>query len=162
MPQPAHSQIRPYRSDDAPALSALYRRSVEVLGPRHYTPAQVAAWASLTPDPEAMHARCAGPGRAALVAVDAADRPVAFAVLESDGHIDLFYAAPEAAGSGTATALLCAVEGEARELGGAALHVEASEGARSLFLKRGFATVARRDFEVGNVAIHNYAMRKPS
>ncbi|MFN3817341.1 hypothetical protein [Brevundimonas sp.] len=37
---------------------------------------------------------------------------------------------------------------------------EASEAARRVFLKRGYAVVERRDFEVAGVAIHNYAMER--
>ena len=40
------------------------------------------------------------------------------------------------------------------------LYVEASELARRLFLRKGFTVVTRRDFAVGGVMIHNYAMEK--
>jgi putative acetyltransferase len=151
--------IRRYRPDDAPALAALFRRSVLGLGPRDYTPAQVAAWAARSPGPEAL-ARRWDDGRAAFVALDGADRPAGFADLEADGHIDLLYVAPEAAGAGTGAALVAAVEREARERGIARLYVEASEAARRLLLRHGFAELRRRDFEIGGVAIHNYAMEK--
>jgi putative acetyltransferase len=38
--------------------------------------------------------------------------------------------------------------------------VEASEPARRFFLKRGYAVLERRDFEIGGVPIHNYAMER--
>jgi putative acetyltransferase len=40
------------------------------------------------------------------------------------------------------------------------LHAEASEAARRFFLKRGFAVVNRRAFEIAGVRIHNYAVEK--
>lgn len=77
--------------------------------PRDYSAARVGAWASLAPTRAGLHAR-ATDGCALLVAVDGADRPVAFGDLEADGHIDLFYCAPEAAGTGVAPALYDALK----------------------------------------------------
>jgi len=155
----AGTTVRPYRAADAPALSQIFRRSVEGLGPRAYGPAQVAAWASLCPTAEEIAAR-AGDGRLLLVAVDADDRPLAFADLERDGHIDLFYCAPEAAERGVAAALYAALEQAARAAGTSRLYAEASETARGFFERQGFAVTARRDFAVAGVAIHNYAVEK--
>ncbi len=155
----AGTTVRPYRAADAPALSRLYRRSVEGLGPRAYSAAQVAAWASLCPTAEEIAAR-AGDGRLLLVAVDADDRPLAFGDLERDGHIDLLYCAPEAAGRGVAAALYAELERAARAAGMARLYAEASETARGFFERQGFAVVARRDLAVAGVAIHNYAVEK--
>lgn len=153
------ARIRPYRAADAPALSRLYRASVEGLGPRDYSAAQVAAWASLCPTAEQIAAR-AGDGRLLLVAVGGADRPLAFADLERDGHIDLFYCAPEAAGRGVATALYAELERAALAAGMPRLFAEASETARGFFERQGFAVTARRDFAVAGVPIHNYAVEK--
>lgn len=151
--------IRPFRPGDADALSDLYRRSVEALGPRDYAPGQVAAWAAITPSPGRLRA-LAGDGRTTLVAVDEADAPLAFGDLEADGHIHFLYCAPEAAGTGTVAALYAELERRAREAGMARLYSEASEAARRFFLKQGFAVVARRDFEIAGVSIHNFAVEK--
>src|SRR5690606_23868328 len=88
--------IRPYQSDDAERLSAIYARAVRVTGPHSYSPAQVAAWAALTPDAARLEALMRNRWR--FVAVT--DAPVAFIDLEADGHIDLFYATPEVTGTG--------------------------------------------------------------
>jgi putative acetyltransferase len=152
-------RIRRYEARDAAGVVAVYRRSVEALGLRHYTQEQVAAWASLTPDPERMQARL-GDGRAVFVAVDDADQPVGFIDLEDDGHIDLLYCAPEVAGAGVAAALYEGVERLARERGMARLYSEASEAALRFFVKRGFTKLYRRDLKIGAVDIHNYAVEK--
>src|SRR5690606_30216286 len=91
--------VRPYQSADAPALSALYEASVRALGARDYSSAQIEAWASLAPSPEALDGRMAD-GRTRLVAI--ADQVAGFIDVEPDGHIDLLYVAPAAAGSGVA------------------------------------------------------------
>ena len=128
---------------DAEALAEVYERSVRALGPRASTPAQIAAWIGQGGLSDRFHARLAD-GRRCWAAVDAADRVQAFVDLEADGHIDVLYAAPEAAGTDGLTRL----------------HVEASEAARRFFLKRGYSVVERRDFAIGGVDIHNYAMER--
>lgn len=152
-------RIRPYASRDASAIAALFRRSVRAIGPRDYTAEQVAAWASAAPSPARIEA-LARDGRTMLVAVDAADRPLAFGDLEPDGHIRFLYCAPEAAGSGVAAMLCAALERDARARGVTRLHAAASEAARRFFLRVGFRVVSRRDFAVAGVPIHNYAVEK--
>ncbi|WP_370152048.1 GNAT family N-acetyltransferase [Ferrovibrio sp.] len=149
--------IRRYRDADAEALAQIYLRAVQQTGPRDYTPAQVAAWASLAPDAARIRL-LNGDGRETFVAAAAAGAPLGFTDLEADGHVNFLYGAPEAAGRGVAAALTDALEARARVRGMARLHVEASAAARRFYLKRGWHELARRDFEVAGIAIHNYAM----
>lgn len=151
--------IRLYRPGDACPIAALFVRSVEQLGPRDYSPQQVEAWASRAPSAERVHAR-ATDGRTTLVAVDDTDRPIAFGDLESDGHIDFLYCAPEAAGTGVTSALYDELERIARERGITRLYSEASEAARRFFLKKSFLVRARRQLELDGVPIHNFAVEK--
>lgn len=152
-------KIRAYESRDAEALAALYVRSVEGIGPRDYSAEQVAAWAALGPSPERIEARSRD-GRRMLVAVDAADRLLAFGDLEADGHIHFLYCAPEAAGRGVTSALYDELERSARAQGLKRLYSEASEAARRFFAKKGFTVTAKRAFEIDGVPIHNYAVEK--
>ena len=151
--------IRPYKSSDASAIVDVFTRSVTGVGPRDYRVDQVAAWAGCAPDVAAVRARCAD-GRKVWVAVDSADRPIAYIDLEADGHLDHLYAAPEAAGQGVAAALYQDLEDYARSEGIPRIYVEASEAAKRFFSRYGYAVVKRRDFEIGGVPIHNYAMEK--
>ncbi|MEM7024153.1 MAG: GNAT family N-acetyltransferase [Pseudomonadota bacterium] len=151
--------IRAYRASDASDLADLYVRSVTQIGPQDYSTAQVQAWLSLAPSAAQVHARCTD-GRVILVAVGADDRPLAFGDFESDGHIGYLYCSPEAAGTGVISDLYRSLEKLARQRGLNRLFSEASEAARRFFLKQGFAVLARRDFEVAGVPIHNYAVEK--
>jgi putative acetyltransferase len=152
--------IRPGEAGDAPVLSALYRDAVLALGPRAYAPAQVAAWAALTPAPDAMAAMGAD-GRARFVA-DAGDGPLGFADLEGDGHLALLYVAPTATGRGVGSALLRAALAQAERDGLARVFTEASEIARPVFARAGWRVCERRDFAIGDgVVIHNWAMARP-
>ena len=151
--------IRLYRSSDAPIIADVFRRSVEGVGTRDYSAEQVAAWAGLAPDETAVRARCED-GRTVWVAVDEMDRPISYIDLETDGHLDHLYAAPEAVGQGVAAALYQELEGFARSKGISRIFVEASEAAKRFFSRNGFSVVKRRDFDVAGVPMHNYAMEK--
>lgn len=152
-------RVRPYAPRDAAAMADLYQRSVRALGPADYSPEQVAAWAGGGATAERF-AELMVDGRRGLVAVDDGDQVIGFTDVEADGHIHFLYVAPEAKGSGAAGALLDAVEAIAAEAGTVRLYSEASEAARRFFVRRGFIVLHRRDFEVGGVPIHNYAVEK--
>lgn len=150
--------IRPFQPADAAALSALYAMSVRGLGSRDYAPAQIEAWASLAPSAEDLADRMLD-GRMRLVAV--MDELVGFIDVQADGHIDLLYVTPAVAGMGVARTLLETAEAMARTAGADRLYAEASETARPVFERLGFSVIARRDFEVAGVPIHNWAVEKP-
>jgi putative acetyltransferase len=151
--------IRPYRDGDAPALAQIFFDAVRQAAISDYTQAQVEAWAPPVSDPARFAAK-AGDGRLFLVAVNEQDGPIAFGDLEPDGHIDYLYCRPDFVGKGVASALYDFLEAHARERAMPRLYVEASELARRLLQRKGFAVVTRRDFEVNGVMIHNYAMEK--
>jgi putative acetyltransferase len=151
--------IRRYLAKDAAELPAIFRRAVRAIAPRDYSPAQVDAWASRAPSAERIHELYTD-GRTALIATDDDDRPIAFVDVEADGHINMLYCAPEAAGTCIASALYDQLELEMRRRRTTGAYVEASEAARRFFLKKGFKVVARRKLSIGAVPIHNYAMEK--
>lgn len=93
-----------------------------------------------------------------LVAV--MDEIAGFIDLEADGHIDLLYVSPAAARHGVAQALLEAAEARAALVGLNRLYAEASETARRVFHRMGYSVIARRDFEVVGVPIHNWSVEK--
>ena len=156
-------RIRPFREDDADALAALVARSIEQIGPRAYTREQVAAWAARHEDARRFVER-ARAGQTILIAADGADRPIAYAILESDGHLDHLYCDPEHTRQGLAAALLSEAEAIARKSGVDMLYTEASELARSSFERAGYRVTHRRDFEIAHegkaIPIHNHAMEK--
>ena len=149
--------VRPYQPADAPALSALYGASVRALGVRDYSPAQIQAWASQAPSADELDRRMAD-GRSRLVAV--MGEVAGFIDVETDGHIDLLYVAAAAAGQGVGRLLIETAEALAPLSGATRLYAEASETARPVFDKLGFSVIARRDFEVAGVPIHNWAVEK--
>ena len=120
---------------------------------------EIQAWAGAGPSALRFAERMED-GRWAFVADRADGELLGFIDLEADGHIDFLYVAPEAKGRGVADRLLDAVEQVARSAEVQRLYSEASEAARRFFVRRGFVVLRRRDFEVGGVPIHNYAVEK--
>lgn len=151
--------IREFLASDAPALARLYFESARTLGARRYSADQVAAWAPAPVAAEVVETRALD-GRLTLVATDLDGVVLAYGDLEQNGHIDHLYAHPVAAGRGIARAVLDALIMAAEASDILELRVEASELARGLFERAGFSTIARRDFEVNGVPIHNFAMTR--
>jgi putative acetyltransferase len=151
--------IRPYRPGDGPALVNVLVRSIHEAALADYSVEQTQVWLPVAPEPSWFDERAAD-GRLVLVADDRELGPVAYLDLEADGHIDHAYCLPERVGAGVVSQLYDALEEQARALGLADLYVEASESARRLFTKKGFAVVRRHDVVRGGVAIHNFDMRK--
>lgn len=85
---------------------------------------------------------------------------IGYGDLEPNGHIDHLYCRPDMVGTGVGSAIYAALENVATDTGIETLFVEASEGARRLFERRGFSVDGRNDLTMGGVAIHNYRMSK--
>jgi putative acetyltransferase len=159
--------IRLFRSGDAEIVAGLTVAAIRKVGARAYSPAQVKAWASRHPGPGRFIQRSAD-GAHIWVAVDDADLPVAYALLESDaeqgGHLDMLYCHPNHTRRGLAQRLLDHAESYARSAGQTRIFTEASELARPAFERAGYTETHRRDFVIdgpdGAVSIHNYAMEK--
>lgn len=158
MPEPA-VRIRPFRPDDAFALAELFHETVHKIASLHYSPEQVLAWSPSIPEPSGFAER-AKDGRIFLVAVDMADKPIAYGDLEADGHIDHLYCHPDFAGTGVMSKLYEELESAALRLGLSSLYVEASEPAQRFLERRGFVVQVRRDFHINGVPIHNYRLTK--
>lgn len=151
--------IRLFDPSDADALAALFHASIHEAAIRDYSPEQIAVWSPSKPEPERYLRQVEG--RMSFVAVGDDGRPVGYGNLDSDGHIDHLYCRPDMIGTGVGSALYAAIEVAARRAGVTVLFVEASEGARRLFERRGFGIDDRNDFTLNGVAIHNYSMSKP-
>ena len=151
--------IRPFEAADAETLATLFHASVRKAGIREYSAEQVAAWSSSKPDPDSYLRQAFG--RTFLVAVDDENCPIGYGNLEPDCHIDHLYCLPDLVGTGVGSAIYAAIEASAKRAGMPLLFVDASEGARRLFERRGFSVDARNDFTIDGVAIHNYRVSKP-
>lgn len=149
--------LRPYLPNDAPALLALFRDTIRRVNNRDYSPAQIAAWSSDDIDTVCWSGRFAG--RFVLVAEEAG-RPVGFAELELDGHIDRLYVSADHQGRGIGRQLMTSVVTEARRVGLARLFTESSITARSFFEAHGFEVLAQQVVVVRGVEFVNFRMAR--
>ena len=156
--------LRPFRSDDAARLSEIFTAAVTVIGSRGYQSEQIEAWAARSPAAATYFPDRAALGHWIMVAADEAGNPVAYALLENDGHLDHLYCHPEHTRKGLADSLLKAAEAKARNWGCRRLYTEASVLARAAFERAGYTVTYRRDFTIPHdgkdVPIHNFAMEK--
>ena len=156
--------IRPYRDADAEALVEVNAAAIAEIGPRAYSTEQVAAWSARHPGAERFRERVAA-GDAIFVAADPDDRPVAYALVEADGHLDHLYNHPDHTRRGLAMLLLSRAEAHAAAQGACRLYTEASDLARPAFERAGYVATAKREFTIAHegrdIPIHNWAMEKP-
>lgn len=150
-------ELRPYQPADALALLDLFRDTIRRVNRRDYDDAQVMAWSSDEIDPGQWAARFEG--RWVFVATER-ERPVGFAELEADGHIDRFYVSANHQSQGIGRRLLTAIVDEARRLGLARLFVEASVTARPFFESHGFVTLVRQEVNCRGVLLTNFRMER--
>jgi len=155
--------IRPFEPSDAGALSDIALAAIRNIGANAYNSAQIDAWAGRHGGAD-MYRQRAEAGHVIFVAVDEGDRPVAYALIEPDGHLDRLYNHPDHTRQGLAQLLLRAAEIYGRDHAMTRLYTEASELARPSFERAGYTVVERRDFSIEHegksVPIHNYAMEK--
>jgi putative acetyltransferase len=149
--------LRAYKPEDAPALLALFRDTIRRVNARDYGPDQIRAWASDDIDPTHWASRFAG--RFVAVA-EQSGRPVGFAELEANGHIDRVYVSADHQGEGVGQSLLSAVVSEARRLGIARLFTEASFTARPFFERQSFVVLAPQVVTCRGAEFVNYRMER--
>lgn len=153
LPKPA---LRPFLTEDLPALVQIFTAAIEELAAEDYGEAQLAAWAAQA-DEDAFAARLAG--QLTLVATFE-HTPVGFASLRNNDNIDMLYVHPGAARQGVATTLVDALEKLAAARGASRLTVDASDTASPLFQKRGYTSERRNTVEVGGEWLGNTSMQK--
>jgi putative acetyltransferase len=150
-------RIRAYAPSDLDALIALFRNAARATAPRHYSQAQVMAWAPDDIDRDSWISRCAG--RPTWIA-ERDGVPVGFVEILPSGHIDMLYTQPLCQGMGVASALLRRVETAARKQGLPRLFTEASVTARPFFERRGFRVIAAQTVTRRGETFTNYRTEK--
>jgi len=122
--------VRLATSFDASAIATLFHETVKKVNSRDYDVKQIAAWAGAGPDVAKWRARQAG--RATWV-FEVGGTVRGFAEFGANGQIEAIYVHADHQRKGIASALLVAIEEDARRLGVARLYTEASTTARGFF-----------------------------
>jgi putative acetyltransferase len=149
--------IRPWREADTEELGEVFRRSVREVASRDYRPAQIEAWVKAPGEPAAWPMRMRN--RVSFVAEEDG-RLIGFIQYDPPDHIDMTYVHPKAQRVGVATALLAALETEAKRRGVRVLNVEASITSRPFFEARGFEVITPQIVTASGEDFLNYRMMK--
>lgn len=150
-------EIRAYSERDAPEIVRLFHETVRSVNLADYSQDQVQAWAPEIPDPSLWHARMSR--RCTLVAEESGE-VVAFAELEEDGHLDMFYCRKDAVRRGVGSLLYKEIEAQAREQNLEHITTEASITARPFFERHGFHVVREQKYPVRGIEMTNFVMDK--
>lgn len=150
-------KIRRFRNGDEVALFNVFLSSVRDLASRDYTPEQIEAWAAEDRDRQqwASHMRSLQP-----FIVEIADEIAGYADVQLNGDIDHFFVSGHYAKQGVGTALMLAIEDEAKHRGLNTLSANVSKTAEPFFIRHGFYLVERGFPVRRGVILHNALMRK--
>ena len=146
-------QLRPYRTQDCPALAGLFYDTVHTVNARDYTPPQLDAWADGHVDLAAWD-RSLSEHHSLVAVLDGVI--VGFGDMASDGYLDRLYVHKDYQGRGIATALCDALEQAAP--GPYTTH--ASITARPFFEHRGYRVVRKQQVERKGILLTNFVMQK--
>ena len=143
-------EIRPYRTDDCPALAELFFHTVHTVNRRDYTQTEVEAWAD----------GCVDIGRwnqtflASRTLVAVVDGQITgFANIHPSGYLDMLYVHRDFQCRGIATALCSALE-----TGFSHVITHASRTAKPFFLQRGYRLLRSQQVERHGVWLENFIM----
>lgn len=157
MPDKRQYVLRPFRRGDADALIDVTRLAIERIGRLAYSDAQLTVWLA-NQENDARFSNRVSNGHRIVAACDKQDKPAAYALWEPNGHFDMLYCHPDHAGRGLAGQLIERVLSDAKALHLERIWTEASDLARQIFERAGFAMLGRREFDLRGVPIHNWSM----
>jgi putative acetyltransferase len=154
--------IRPWREADTEELGEVFRASVREVASRDYRRAQIEAWVKAPGEigtwTERMRNRVTFVAQEGVAGEES--RLIGFIQYEPPDHIDMTYVRPDAQRKGVASALLAALEAEARRNGVRLLNVEASITSRPFFEARGFEVITPQIVTARGEDFLNYRMSK--
>jgi putative acetyltransferase len=149
--------LRPYLPADAKRCAEIFRSSIEELAAEDYDDDQREAWASRADDEAAFGARLAE----ALTLIAMIDGAIAgFASLKGGEEIDMLFVDPGYARQGVGRTLVDALTKLAEARGAKRLTTEASDAAKPLFDRLGFAAQKRNLVRKGDQWLANTTMTK--
>ena len=149
--------VRAWRESDTEELGEVFRRSVREVASGDYRPAQIEAWVKAPGEIDTWTERMRN--RTVFVAEEQ-QQLIGFIQYEPPDHIDMIYVHPEYQRRGVASALLAALEAEARRRGVALLTAEASITSRPFFEASGFEIITPQIVTARGQDVLNYRMSK--
>ena len=151
------TNIRLAQATDIPELAALYRQTVEVNAPQHYTPAQTQAWSALGAETEAFCQFILG---VTTFVITDESGILGFAGIDATGHVASTYVRADQLGQGIGSTLMQTVLAHAHTHHLTRLYAEASEFSLGLFKKFGFTVYNTEVVDLSGVQFTRYLMEK--
>lgn len=152
-------QIRNYKESDAPFTLELFRTTIRQINRRHYTLAQVSAWAPAQVDIEVWRKRMRG--ISPFIAEKGGDI-VGYADLQKDGYMDHFFCHVDHQGVGVGRALMEHILTIGSQNGVSRYYSEVSLTARPFFERFGFCVVKEQQVALRGQKLTNFVMEKLS
>jgi len=149
--------IRAWAPADTEELGEVFRRSVREVASKDYRQAQIEAWVQAPGEITVWAERMKN--RTTFVAEQNGSL-IGFIQYEPPDHIDMTYVHPERQRMGVASALLAALENNARERGVKLLNVEASVTSRPFFERHGYIVLTPQIVQAQGQDFLNYRMSK--
>lgn len=149
--------VRPYRAEDARALTDIFYDTIHHVGIEHYTRAQVNAWAPLPKEYQRWQQRLA---QWPPMVAELDGQVVGFITLTPSGHIEWTYTHRNYQRQGIASRLYRHLEQQAHQLGLSRLTVDASRFARPFFETKGFVVIRENQTLRRGEKLQNWRMEK--
>jgi len=149
--------IRDYERQDAAIIVQIFYETIHAINLKDYSEEQLNTWAPEIPNAELWHSRMIQ--RCTIVGEEHGEL-IAFAELEHDGHLNMFYCRKEAVGRGVGSELYQAIEVKALELGHDCIFAEVSITARRFFEHCGFVVQLQQSVVRRGVELTNFKMQK--
>jgi putative acetyltransferase len=150
-------KIRDFQLGDEPELHAVFRSAVRDLASKDYTPEQIEAWAPASYDLELWAQRMQG---LRPFVVESGGKLVAYADVQSTGHIDHFFVSGAFARMGIGTLLMSRIHEAASVQRISILTSYVSRTAQPFFARFGFLVVEQRMPIIRGVTVPNAFMRR--
>ena len=148
--------LRPYRSEDCPALAKLFTETVHSVCAADYTPAQLDAWAA--PEGPDLAAWDAGFRAHVTLVAETCGRLAGFGDIDpAAGYLDRLYVGKDFQRRGVGAALCDALEAACP---GRPIVTHASRTARGFFEKRGYRVLRAQQVERRGQRLENFVMEK--
>ncbi len=149
--------IRQARPTDAPAVTLLFKETIESVNSRDYSAIQVEKWAARHADKarwqHMLEEQC-------FFLAETNSSLLGFASLDHEGCVVLMFVHKDHQGRGIASKLLQALMAKANEWQLPHLFTHSSITARPFFEKHGFAVAKTQTAEIEGVLLQNFLMQK--
>lgn len=150
--------IRRARTDDLPALRALFRLTVCTVNRRNYSQEEVEDWACCGDDTMRWQRWMAA--YRIFVLPDSTGSLIGYTAVSDAGELHSLFVHPQHQGKGVATRLLERAEAVAYAAGARCIVTEASLTARPFFERRGYRTVMQQQRRACRLMLTNFRMEK--